>query len=60
VGGPYGVGKRIEIPVTRAIIDAILNGSIVEDNLFEIPFFGLRIPNSIKGINDSLLNPRNL
>jgi phosphoenolpyruvate carboxykinase (ATP) len=28
--------------------------------LFEIPFFGLRIPNSIKGINDSLLNPRNL
>jgi phosphoenolpyruvate carboxykinase (ATP) len=59
IGGAYGTGKRIDIPITRAIINAILDGSIDENNLEELPIFGLLIPKSIKGI-DSNLNPRNL
>jgi phosphoenolpyruvate carboxykinase (ATP) len=60
IGGAYGTGKRIAIPVTRAIINAILDGSIDENNLEELPIFGLLIPKAIKGIESNLLNPRNL
>jgi len=60
IGGAYGTGKRIDIPVTRAIIDAILEGNIDDNNLEELPIFGLLIPKSIKGIESNLLNPRNL
>lgn len=60
IGGAYGTGKRIDIPVTRAIINAILDGSIDDNNLEELPIFGLMIPKSIKGIESHLLNPRNL
>lgn len=59
IGGPYGVGRRIDLPATRAIINAILNGSI-EDESFEVmPVFNLQIPKSIKGIDNKFLNPRN-
>ncbi|MCL2039390.1 MAG: phosphoenolpyruvate carboxykinase (ATP) [Bacteroidetes bacterium] len=60
IGGGYGTGKRIDIPVTRAIIDAILEGNINDNNLEELPIFGLMIPKFIKGIDSNLLNPRNL
>jgi phosphoenolpyruvate carboxykinase (ATP) len=60
IGGAYGVGKRIDIPSTRAIIDAILDGSI-ENTEFEVmPFFGLSIPKAINGVDSHILNPRNL
>jgi len=38
IGGPYGVGHRIDIPATRAIIDAILDGSLVDAEYEELPF----------------------
>lgn len=60
IGGAYGTGKRIDIPVTRAIINAILDGNIDENNLEELPVFGLMIPKSVKGIESYLLNPQNL
>jgi len=60
IGGAYGTGKRIDIPVTRTIINAILDGSIDTDNLEELPIFGLMIPKEIKGVESRLLNPRNL
>ncbi|MCB8994869.1 MAG: phosphoenolpyruvate carboxykinase (ATP) [Bacteroidales bacterium] len=59
IGGPVGVGRRIDIPSTRSIINAILDGSL-ESGEFEIlPFFNLSIPKQVKGVDSKLLNPRN-
>jgi len=60
IEGPYGVGRRIDIPSTRAIIDAILDGSIENAEYEEVPVFGLMIPKSVKGVNSKILNPRNI
>ena len=59
MGGPYGVGNRIDIPSTRAIIDAILDGSLEDAEYEELPIFGLMIPKKVLNVNSSLLNPRN-
>jgi len=59
IGGAYGVGKRIDLPSTRLIIDSILDG-VLDNAEFEImPIFNLAIPKAIQGINTNLLNPRN-
>lgn len=60
IGGPYGIGKRIDIKPTRAIINAILNGSLLETEFDELPIFGLNIPREVQGVDVSILNPRNL
>lgn len=60
IGGPYGIGKRIDIKPTRAIINAILNGSLLETEFDELPIFGLNIPKEVQGVDVSILNPRNL
>ncbi len=60
IGGPYGVGKRIDIPSTRAIIDAILDGSLDNAEYENISIFGLSIPKAVNNVNAALLNPRNL
>ncbi len=60
IGGPYGVGHRIDIPATRAIIDAILDGSLVDAEYEELPVFGLMIPKNVKNVDSKILNPRNL
>jgi len=60
IGGPYGVGKRIDIPSTRAIIDAILDNSLLQSEYETIPVFGLQVPKSVKGVDSKILNPRNL
>lgn len=56
-GGPYGVGERIKLAYTRAIINAAINGLLnnVEYELF--PVFDLMIPKSCPDIPDELLNP---
>ncbi len=59
IGGPVGVGKRIDIPSTRAIISAILNGSLLKENYEILPFFNLKVPSHVNGVADKLLNPRN-
>jgi len=59
-GGSYGVGKRIDIPSTRAIIDAIHEGSILEAEFETMPVFNLQIPKSLKGVDSRILNPRNM
>eukprot|EP01138_Halocafeteria_seosinensis_P016369 gb/GECG01016700.1/.p1 GENE.gb/GECG01016700.1/~~gb/GECG01016700.1/.p1 ORF type:complete len:549 (+),score=66.02 gb/GECG01016700.1/:1-1647(+) len=58
-GGPYGVGKRMKIQVTRSCVNAILDGSIEKCEFETEPFFGLSIPKSLPGVESSLLNPRN-
>lgn len=56
-GGPYGVGSRFELKYTRAIIDAILGGSL-EDNYFTTDkYFGLSIPRDCPNVPSEALNP---
>ncbi len=60
IGGAYGVGKRIDLPATRKIIDAILDGSIEKAEFETVPYFNLQIPKALNGIDSKILNPRNL
>jgi phosphoenolpyruvate carboxykinase (ATP) len=59
IGGPYGTGKRIDLPSTRAIIDSILDGSIDMEEYESIPVFNLAIPKNVRGVENKFLNPRN-
>jgi phosphoenolpyruvate carboxykinase (ATP) len=56
-GGPYGVGKRMSIAHTRAMVNAAIEGRIVPEYASE-PFFGLRIPRHVPGVPDEVLDPR--
>jgi phosphoenolpyruvate carboxykinase (ATP) len=56
--GPYGEGHRIKIPHTRAMIRAVLGGSISEDDLVTDPVFGLRRPSAVPGVPAEVLDPR--
>jgi phosphoenolpyruvate carboxykinase (ATP) len=57
MGGPYGTGKRIDLPSTRRIINAILDGSVMDEGFSIIPVFNLQIPKKLKGVNENLLDP---
>ncbi|MEH8022222.1 phosphoenolpyruvate carboxykinase (ATP) [Rheinheimera metallidurans] len=58
--GWNGTGKRISIKATRAIIDAILDGSIEDAEFVQLPYFNLAMPTALKGVDDvSILDPRN-
>ena len=57
MGGPYGKGTRIDLPVTRKIVNAILNDSILKCEFHKIPVFRLSIPTHIDGIDDEILDP---
>jgi phosphoenolpyruvate carboxykinase (ATP) len=56
--GPYGVGHRMAIPHTRAMIRAALSGSIAEESLAADPIFGLRVPKAVEGVPSQVLDPR--
>ncbi|NOZ33877.1 MAG: phosphoenolpyruvate carboxykinase (ATP) [Chlorobi bacterium] len=60
IGGAYGTGKRIDLPSTRNIINAILDGSLDNADFETIPVFNLAIPKAVRGVDSKLLNPRNL
>ena len=57
--GWNGSGKRISIKATRAIIDAILDGSIDNSETTVVPTFNLRVPTTLPGVDAQLLDPRN-
>ncbi len=58
-GGPYGIGKRMSLPYTRAMVEALVEGKLGTSE-FEIePAFGLSIPKSCPGVPSELLAPRN-
>lgn len=59
-GGAYGVGKRMSLPATRAIVTAALNGSLADVDYEVEPFFGLAIPKSCDGVDANILNPKNV
>lgn len=56
--GWNGSGKRISIEDTRAIIDAILDGSIDNVDTQVLPIFNLQIPKKLRGVNSAILNPQ--
>ena len=56
--GWNGTGKRITIKDTRGIIDAILDGSILNAETKTIPMFNLEVPTSLPGVNPAILDPR--
>jgi phosphoenolpyruvate carboxykinase (ATP) len=58
-GGPYGVGNRMKLKYTRAMITAILNGELDNANFVEHNVFGVHVPQSCPGVPDDILNPRN-
>lgn len=58
-GGPYGVGKRMKLSYTRAMITAALDGSLANENFIEHPIFGLLMPTICKNVPSEILNPRN-
>ena len=57
--GWNGTGKRISISATRAIIRAILDGSIDSAATFTLPYFNLEVPASVNSVDSNLLDPRN-
>ena len=57
-GGPYGVGKRMSLKITRRIIDAILDGSLEKANFEKFPVFGFQIPTALHDVDSAVLNPR--
>jgi phosphoenolpyruvate carboxykinase (ATP) len=57
-GGPYGVGSRIRIPYTRAMLNAALEGALDDVEYVTDPVFGLSIPTSVPGAPSDLLDPR--
>ncbi len=57
VGGPYGVGKRISIGHTRALLNAVLNGELTNVEAVIDPVFGFAVPQHCPGVPDSVLDP---
>ena len=57
-GGPYGVGKRFDIPTTRRIVNAVQNGELDDVETQMLNGLNLEVPLSIQGVDTNLLNPR--
>jgi len=58
-GGPYGVGERMKLKFTRAMITAALEGDLAKVNFDTHPVFGVQIPQSCPNVPDEILSPRN-
>ena len=58
-GGPYGVGERIQLKHTRAIVDAIHSGALQDERVEHEPVFGFAVPVSCPGVPSEILLPKN-
>lgn len=58
-GGPYGVGKRISIKLTRELLNAALRGDLAKVPTETHPILGLKMPKSCPNVPAEMLNPRN-
>ncbi|MGQ0701205.1 MAG: phosphoenolpyruvate carboxykinase (ATP) [Panacagrimonas sp.] len=58
-GGKYGVGKRMSIKVTRALLNAALEGKLDNVETEKLDILNLTIPKSCPGVDSAILNPRN-
>jgi phosphoenolpyruvate carboxykinase (ATP) len=59
VGGPYGIGERIKIQYTRAMVKAVITGEIEKYEFVHDEIFNLDIPTECPNVPTELLNPRN-
>ena len=57
-GGPYGVGERISIPHTRAMVQAIFDGAFDGAEFERDPVFGVEVPRACPNVPPQLLRPR--
>ncbi|RMG60765.1 MAG: phosphoenolpyruvate carboxykinase (ATP) [Calditrichaeota bacterium] len=58
-GGPYGVGSRIDIKYTRAMVKAALNGQLEKAEFRPDPVFRVLVPTACPGVPADILNPKN-
>ncbi|WVF73088.1 phosphoenolpyruvate carboxykinase (ATP) [Kwoniella sp. CBS 6097] len=56
-GGKFGTGKRCPLKYTRAIVDAIHNGSLAKAEFENFPIFNLAIPKAVEGVPSEILHP---
>ena len=57
-GGKFGVGKRMPIKETRALLNAALDGSLKNVEFRKDPNFGFEVPVAVPGVDSKLLDPR--
>ncbi len=57
-GGKYGVGSRMPIKATRALLNAALDGSLKDAEFRTDPNFGFKVPVAVAGVDTAILNPR--
>jgi len=57
-GGPYGVGSRMKIEYTRALLRAALDGSLEKVTMKPEPVFGFLVPSECPGVSSEILDPR--
>ena len=57
-GGGYGIGSRIPIKVTRALLSAAINNKLVQAEFVKDPHFGFAVPKSVPNVDPTYLNPR--
>jgi phosphoenolpyruvate carboxykinase (ATP) len=58
IGGPYGVGSRMKLAYTRAMVNAAVEGRLNGVATHGEPFFGLQIPDAVPDVPTALLDPR--
>ena len=58
-GGPYGVGKRVKIKYSRAMVTAALSGALDIVKYNHNDLFNLDIPAEVEGVPSEILDPRN-
>jgi len=58
-GGPYGVGERMKIAYSRAVVKAALAGDLESVEYYKDPIFNFEVPRECPGVPSEILNPRN-
>ncbi|NOZ31947.1 MAG: phosphoenolpyruvate carboxykinase (ATP) [Alphaproteobacteria bacterium] len=56
-GGPYGVGKRMDLALTRRVLEAALGGELEDVTCRTDPVFALQVPTAITGVDPAILDP---
>ncbi|HAX75280.1 MAG TPA: phosphoenolpyruvate carboxykinase (ATP), partial [Cyanobacteria bacterium UBA11372] len=57
-GGPYGVGNRIKIEHTRAMVWAALSGALNQVKFHQHPIFKVLVPEAVPGVDSNILDPQ--
>ncbi|MFM6995076.1 MAG: phosphoenolpyruvate carboxykinase (ATP) [Sediminibacterium sp.] len=58
-GGAYGTGKRMSLPNTRKMIEAVMNGTIGQSGYQDFPVFDFKVPKQVPGVDATILQPEN-